>query len=116
MGIGSRQMGNDGAAGNTAERQRWVCGAQGAQAAKQLQRNMASEAELIGTVSHMYAAVITPHQAVCGDLAGWPQDVNITRFVRYLGADATDLHLTAVATVQFTSTGCNASHRDRREH
>ena len=68
------------------------CNMQGMQAAKQLQRNMAMEAELVGTVSHMYAAVISPHQAVCGDLAGWPQDVNMSRLVRYLGTAVTGLH------------------------
>ena len=55
------------------------------EAATKLQRNMAAEKAAMSDLSHVFGAVITPHQGVCGDLAAWPQTVYITRLVRYLG-------------------------------
>ena len=63
-----------------------MTGAQGMGAIRQLQRNMAAEAAVMSDLSHVFGAVITPHQGVCGDLAAWPQTVYMTRLVRYLGA------------------------------
>ena len=58
---------------------------QGMEAATKLQRNMAAEKAAMSDLSHVFGAVITPHQGVCGDLAAWPQTVYITRLVAYLG-------------------------------
>ena len=60
-------------------------GVQGMEALRGLERNMAAEALILADLSHMFAAVITPHQRVCGDLAAWPQSVYMSRLVRYMG-------------------------------
>ena len=63
---------------------------QGMEAARQLQRNMAAEAAVIGDLSHVFGAIVTPHQGVCGDLAAWPQATYMSRLVHYLGVPLHD--------------------------